>query len=138
MRFIYLLFFFLVSQIADGQVFSFDFKVSKERRLLDQALDLNKAQVQQVEAILTKSKRMAKEGLVVSERKEVSEFLKEAALYYGMHKTINQILEEGQKEKHKNLIVPKDVFFENYINSAHGKLLNKGEMSQLINAWKLL
>lgn len=138
MRFIYLLFFFLVSQIADGQVFSFDFKVSKERRLLDQALDLNKAQVQQVEAILTKSKRMAKEGLVVSERKEVSEFLKEAALYYGMHKTINHILEEGQKEKHKNLIVPKDVFFENYINSAHGKLLNKEEMSQLINAWKLL
>ncbi len=138
MHFIYLLFFLLVSQIAVGQVFSFDYKVKKERRSLDQALDLSKAQLQKVEAILTQSKRMAEEEWVVSDKKEVSEFLKVSALYYDMHKTINQILEEGQREKHKNLIIPKDVFFENYINSAHGKLLSKEEMSQLINAWKHL
>lgn len=138
MRLIYMIFFFLVSQLAMSQVVVFDFKVNKERRSLDQALDLSKDQAQRVEAILTKSKIMAQEGLGIYENQEVAEFLKEVALYFDMHEAINQVLEEGQKEKHKNLVIPKDVFLENYLKSTRGKKLNKEEKSELLNAWKQL
>ena len=138
MRFIYLISFVLISQLAIGQVNPFDFKVNKERRRLDQSLDLNKEQEQRVEAILTKSKTMAEGEMGFSKIGVVAEFLKGAALYFDMHKAIGEILDERQKEKHKNLIILKDFFLENFINSAQGKLLTKGELSELISAWKHL
>jgi hypothetical protein len=138
MRFIYLISLFLIGHSAIGQVSAFDFKVTKERRRLDQSLDLNKVQAQKVEAILTKSKTIALEVSAFSENGEVGAFLKDVSLYFDMHKSIDQILSQGQKVKHKNLIIPKDVFLENFIESPQGKLLSKEELSELLSAWKHL
>jgi hypothetical protein len=68
----------------------------------------------------------------------VGAFLKDVSLYFDMHKSIDQILSQGQKVKHKNLIIPKDVFLENFIESPQGKLLSKEELSELLSAWKHL
>lgn len=138
MRFVYLFFFFLIGHYAIGQALEFDFKVNKERRRMVQLLDLNKEQAQRVEDILTKSKKMAQEALALSENVGVEEFLKGVAFYFDMHEAIDRLLDESQREKHKNLIIPKDVFLKNYLDSAQGLQLNKKEMSQLLSAWKLL
>jgi hypothetical protein len=138
MRIVYLFFFFLIGHLATGQALEFDFKVNKERRRMVQLLDLNKEQAQRVEDILTKSKKMAQEALALSENVGVEEFLKGVAFYFDMHEAIDRLLDESQREKHKNLIIPKDVFLKNYLDSAQGLQLNKKEMSQLLSAWKLL
>jgi hypothetical protein len=138
MRIVYLFFFFLIGHLATGQALEFDFKVNKERRRMVQLLDLNKEQAQRVEDILTKSKKMALEALALSENVGVEEFLKGVAFYFDMHEAIDRLLDESQREKHKNLIIPKDVFLKNYLDSAQGLQLNKKEMSQLLSAWKLL
>lgn len=138
MRIVYLFFFFLIGHLATGQALEFDFKVNKERRRMVQLLDLNKEQAQRVEDILTKSKKMAQEALALSENVGVEEFLKGVAFYFDMHEAIDRLLDESQREKHQNLIIPKDVFLKNYLDSAQGLQLNKKEMSQLLSAWKLL
>lgn len=138
MRIVYLFFFFLIGHLAIGQALEFDFKVNKERRRMVQLLDLNKEQAQRVEDILTKSKKMAQEALALSENVGVEEFLKGVAFYFDMHEAIDRLLDESQREKHQNLIIPKDVFLKNYLDSAQGLQLNKKEMSQLLSAWKLL
>ena len=116
-----------------------DFQIKsadKEAKKISRELSANQIQKIQIENIYLTRFEQQNQIFADFNLSSSEKFLKNSAIYYASYAEINKILDNTQKQKLSNIIVPQDVILQQFLNPKEGQLLSKEEMFYVKMSWK--